>query len=245
MLGDAGRYLLTNMNLTTFDIDPDRFAALKECTESYEVGTPDAEWPNNILSRRTIVYESGVIARDGDHVNHNVDPDELDRCKSLATTAREMIGDIDVGMGSESGDQFFPFFICNNADAAVSNGITGELIRERFGGTIFPPATITAEPLEATGVWWNEATDWVADSEDDDKNAYLGAWQRLIDWFKMQPELSDATFVRIGDREALWNAESGDMPEGTEVTGCVLPRMAVALTKSGSIVGIFGYTVQS
>jgi len=233
------------MNLTTFDTDPDRFAALKECTESYDVGTPEAEWPNNVLSRRTVAYSSGVIAREGDEVIHNIDPDELDRCKSLANEAREAIGDIDVGMGSEAGDEFFPFFICNDANADCPQSITEEMIRERFGGTIFPPATITTEPLQESGVWWNEVTDWVADSEGDDKDAYLGAWRRLIDWFKTQPDLSGATFVRIGDREALWDAESGDMPEGTEVTGCVLPRMAVALTRAGSIVGIFGYTVQT
>ena len=51
------------MNITTFDIDPDLFAVLKECTESYGIGTGDAEWSNNILSRRTVVYGSGVIAQ--------------------------------------------------------------------------------------------------------------------------------------------------------------------------------------
>ena len=233
------------MNLTTFTLDPERFAVLKECTESYDVGTPDAEWPNNILSRRTVVYESGLIAREGDDVIHNVDPAELDRCKTLAKDACETIGEIFVGMGSEAGDKYSPFFICNNVDGDRPTSITEEVIRQRFKGTIFPPATITAEPLEDSGVWWNEVTDWIADSDEDEKNAYLGAWRLLIDWFKTQPDLSHATFVRIGDREALWDAESGDMPEGTEITGCVLPRMAVALTDAGSIVGIFGYTVQT
>lgn len=234
-----------NMNLTTFDIDPDCSAALKECMDSYDVGTPDAEWPNNLLSRCAVVYGSGVIARDGDKVVHNVDPNELERCRSLAKTARDTIGGIDVGMGSESGDQFFPFFICNNADAAVPTGITEQLIRQRFGGTIFPPATITTEELSESGIWWSEVVDWICDTEDDERNAYLAAWRQTIDWFKTHAELSHATFVRIGDREALWDAESGDMPEGTEITGCVLPRMAVALTKAGSIVGVFGYSVQS
>ena len=124
------------MKFTNFDIDPERLAALKECTESYDVGSPEAEWPNNILSRRTIVFGSGVIARKGDTIIHNVDSDELECCRKLATEARQTIGDIDVGMGSESSDQFFPFFVCNNVNADIPNDIDEHLIRKRFGGTI-------------------------------------------------------------------------------------------------------------
>jgi len=234
------------MKFTNFDIDPERLAALKECTESYDVGSPEAEWPNNILSRRTIVFGSGVIARKGDTIIHNVDSDELECCRKLATEARQTIGDIDVGMGSESSDQFFPFFVCNNVNADIPNDIDEHLIRKRFGGTIFPPATITVEPLVEAGIWWSEVTEeWVADSDDDNKSEFLGAWRRLINWFNEQPELSNPTFVRIGDGKAPWATEFGDRPEGTEITGCVLPRMAVALTKAGSLVGIFGYTVQT
>ena len=34
-------------------------------------------------------------------------------------------------------------------------------------------------------------------------------------------------------------------PPGTEITGCVLPRLALGLTAQGSLVGLFGYSVQT
>ncbi len=54
-------------------------------------------------------------------------------------------------------------------------------------------------------------------------------------------------FVRIGDRRALWDAErrNAEYPPGTELTGCVLPRLALGLTRSGSLVGLFGSSVQT
>jgi hypothetical protein len=53
--------------------------------------------------------------------------------------------------------------------------------------------------------------------------------------------------VRIGDREALWEAESmkDELPAGTEISGCVLPRLALGLTRQGSLAGLFGYSVQT
>ena len=49
--------------LSEFDADAGRLAVLSQCTENFDIGDPDAEWPNNILSRKLIVYGSGRIAR--------------------------------------------------------------------------------------------------------------------------------------------------------------------------------------
>lgn len=235
------------MNFSPVVSDSERFDVIRECTESYEVGSADADWPNNILSQHTVVYPSGIMARAGDAIAPEVDAAELELCRTLAAAAKDVIGDIPVGMDSESGDGFSPFFICNSPDAAIPTEITAELIRDRFGGTIFPPATITAEPLAASGLWWEEITEGAEDLEDEAETAddYLAAWHQLIDWFASHAQLSQATFVRIGDQEALEDLDPDEMPEGTEMPGSVMPRMAVALTQRGSLVGIFGYTVQT
>ncbi|MEQ1905852.1 MAG: hypothetical protein ABL888_16810 [Pirellulaceae bacterium] len=225
-------------------VDPDRVKIFKECMESYGIGTDQAEWPNNILSRKLVVYESGMITRSDDSITRSVDAKELDLCKTLANIAREMIGEIAVGMGSQSMDSFSPFFVCAEDDSAVPQEITESLIRERFGGTIFPLASITVEPLKQSGTWWNEVLKWVS-SDAHKRDLYLKNWQRTIDWFNSSSDFCHTSFVRIGDRKALWAAESGELPTGTELTGCVLPRLALGLTNAGSLVGIFGFVVQS
>ncbi|MEL7086415.1 MAG: hypothetical protein AAGM36_18185 [Cyanobacteria bacterium J06597_1] len=140
----------------SFNPSPELFEIIAECTEHYYVGSPDAEWPNNIISRKAIVYESGVIAREGDIVSHNVDPNEVDLCRQLSVEVRQVIGDVEVGMGSEATTFFSPFSICSPCNTDTPTAITSDLIRERFGGTIFPLATITVEPLEESGIWWGE-----------------------------------------------------------------------------------------
>ena len=45
-----------------FEADMAKLDAIRECTASYDVGSPDAESPNNILSRKTVVYGSGRIS---------------------------------------------------------------------------------------------------------------------------------------------------------------------------------------
>src|SRR5882724_8050831 len=109
--------------ITHFDPDPERFALLRECTENYDVGNSESEWPNNILSRKTVAYGSGRIARQGDPVRHNVDPEELALCRRLSTEAAELMAGVDVGMGSESGDSIRAFYIAANADDPVPEAI--------------------------------------------------------------------------------------------------------------------------
>ncbi len=65
------------------------------------VGSPEAEWPDNILSLETVVYGSGRMARAGDPVRHNVDPDELALCRRLADEADRMACSITYGLATE------------------------------------------------------------------------------------------------------------------------------------------------
>jgi hypothetical protein len=142
--------------LILIDLDLDRLAIIRDCSEHYDVGDPEAEWPNNIISRRAVVYGSGVIARADDKVQHAVDPDELVLCCRLATEAAGVMAETDVGMGSDSSNPFHGFFVAGSVNEPAPSDIDEPLIRSRFGGTLFPPVTITIEHLAEAGVWWSE-----------------------------------------------------------------------------------------
>jgi hypothetical protein len=233
--------LMAGAPLTHFDPDPDRLAVIRECMEHYDVGRLDAEWPNNIISRRAVVYGSGAIARLGAPVRHAVDPEELALCRRLAAEAAAVMSGADVGMGSESGDPFRGFFIASNVDEPPPVSINEQLIRSKFGDTIFPQATITVEPLSEAGVWWSEVE---YDGSESEAN-YFTPWRAMIRWFRGRREFVDSAFVRIGDTRALWALPREGWPEGTEITGCVLPRLALGLTRAGSLAGLFGFCVQT
>src|SRR5438046_479855 len=132
--------------ITDFEPDPAGLAVLGACV-GQPGDNPASEWSANVLSRRTVVYGSGAIARRGDPVRHHVDPDELALCRRLAAEASGLLDGIDTGLGSESALHFRGFFMAANADEPVPPRIDPALIRARFGGTIFPLATITVEPL--------------------------------------------------------------------------------------------------
>jgi hypothetical protein len=246
--------------ITHFAPDPDRVAVLRPCVESGDCGDPDAEWPNNILSRDAIVYGSGVIARRDQPVRHKVDPGELELCKRLAREARAQMRGVAVGMGSEGDDEFQEFFVAANTDDPIPERIDERLIRERFGGTIFPLATITIEPLREEGRWWRWVVDdanfrfegsRVGSADRDEENLpafledYLRPWRGLSAWFNGQAELRDSAFVMIGDYDALHALDRSEFPRGTVVVPCALPRLALGLTEKGSLAGLFGFVVQT
>src|SRR5262245_66498487 len=87
--------------ITHFEPDEEKFATIRACVDNYDVGDPEAEWPNNILSRRAVVYGSGVIARRGAPVRHAVDPDELALSRRLAEEADGIMAGVGVGLGGE------------------------------------------------------------------------------------------------------------------------------------------------
>jgi hypothetical protein len=227
--------------ITQFEPDMDRLAVIRECMEHYEVGDPEAEWPNNIISRRAVAYGSGVIARRGEPVQHAVDSDQLALCRQLSAEVAQVMSGVPVGMGSESEDTFRAFFIAANVDESDRSAITEGLIRAKFGGTLFPPVTITVEALVESGVWWSEVEYDGSESEP----GYFDPWRAMIRWFRGRPEFVDTCFARIGHNRDLWDLPRELWPEGTEITGCVLPRLALGLTHGGSLVGLFGCCVKT
>jgi hypothetical protein len=231
--------------LVRFTRDPARLAVIAECMEHYGVGDPNAEWPNNLLSREAIVYGSGRIARQGEAVHHNVDPDELDLARALATSAAALLSTIEVGMGSEGGpDPWHPFFIVPNVGAAGEK-ITEAVIRSRFAGTIFPPATVRVEPVSEDTQFWAEFAGYHSESDPVTRDRILDTMRRAMRWFVDEEALMDRAFVMIGEAERLWEIPNTDYPPGTENTGCVLPRLILGMTRAGSLAGVFGHTVQT
>jgi hypothetical protein len=226
--------------LTGFEPDADRLAVIRECMESYGVGSATAEWPNNLISKQAVVYGSGRIARKGETVRHAVDPAELALCRRLSAEAAQLMAGVEVGMGSESGDEFKGFFVAANSDEPAPTKVTEELIRTTFGGTLFPPVNITVEPLTESGVWWSEVKEDGSESPPE----YFQPWRKMMAWFRERPEFVATCFVRIGD-DKLWDLPPKSLPPGTEVTGCVRPRLVLGLTRGGSLIGLFGYSVQT
>ena len=238
---------MVTVNITDFDLDPARLAPLRECMDNYGIGDPNAEWPNNIISRKAVAYGSGVIARQGIPVVHNVAPSEFALCKRLASEVNALMSGVRVGMGSEADDTFHEFFIVANVDDPTTDQIGEALVRAKFGDTIFPMATMTVEPLEEAGVWWSELLYDVSDLDLAHQEAHLRPWRQMIRWFHAQVEFKDSRFVRIGEYERLSELDfaHSDAPPGTELAASVLPRLAIGLTTGGSIVGLFGYSVQT
>lgn len=248
-----------------FEPDADRLAVIKDCIDDYPTEDPEAEWPCGILSKRTVVYGSGAIARQGDPLRHNIDPDELALCRRLAVEADVLLKDIGLGLRSESHQDYRGFYIAANADESVSEKIDAELIRSKFGGTIFPPAVVLIDRLGEESEWWPSilqsaeivAEDEEADremragwkksgvlpegaSDEPDEALFLDRWRAMLRWFRETPQFRDTAFVAIGDYDHFHQLPRDQYPPGTKMIPCTFPRLFLGLTTGGSLVGLFG-----
>ena len=114
----------------------------------------------------------------------------------------------------DSGGPYLAFFSTANIGDPVPEMFTEEFVRTRlFRGSINPEVDIRVEPLTAGAVW---------DGNDPAAAAF-------VDWLRAQPGLHGFAFVSIGLSE--------------DVGGACHPRLAVALTEKGSVVGVCGYVV--
>ena len=131
--------------LTHFDRDDDLlnvFWRAMHCHSDNE----KAEWPGNILSKRTVIYADGTIAREGDQVKFAVDPDELELCRRLAKEAAKVMEEVEF-MGGSGECYHEPFYNTAQAGAEAPQRLDAGLIRARFAGTIFAKAEIEVEPM--------------------------------------------------------------------------------------------------
>ena len=204
-------------------IDDKRLEPLKECF----AGEGPDEWPDNYLSCKTVVYSCGRIARAGEATKHDHDPAELALCKRLSQEAADIMAGTYLGMSDEGNHEFDPFFVTANAGDKVPQKLTDKHVRAAFGRTIWPGCRITLEPLKEEGEWWQNAS--AQDIENGNDRA-LQAWRSLIAWFGSQAALHGACFVSIDDLSR-------------EPIGVIFPRLVLAATKQGSLVGLFSCVV--
>ena len=66
-------------------LSEERLKILSECMQNYDVGADTDEWPNNIISRFTSVYNDGSISKHNIPLQHEIDPDELKLYHKLST----------------------------------------------------------------------------------------------------------------------------------------------------------------
>jgi hypothetical protein len=229
--------------ITNCQINPERLQSLIECLETYgieEEHPEEIDWPHNVLSTRTVVYDCGAYCRSGDVLPHNHDPAEFSLCQRLAAEAAALMQDQTIEMGDEGEHDLAPFYVVINQGSPVPTAITEEVIRSAFGGTIYPQARITICPLQAgSGQWWEDLNYDYPEIDAEgiaQRSLLLAAWQRLIDWYHQQPDLAHAVFVAIDLFPFEDNHHNG---------GCVLPRLVLGLTKAGSLVGLSSCVVHT
>jgi len=228
-----------NAMITNCRINPEPLAMIKECmnTVGMDHVAPNSEWPWNVISKRAVAYSCGKIAREGEKVEHNHDPGELELCKTLAEEAAKVMAGTEIGMGSEAAlgtGTLLPFFVVANFGKKPPERISGNIIREAFGGTIYPPTKIWIEPLLEAGAWWSQVLEYYRCYEGEEKESYLRPWRNMMKWFRSRKEFMSAGFVMIGED-----------PLGGENGGCVFPRLALGFTHAGSLAGIASYVVHT
>lgn len=196
---------------------------------------PDG-FPFSCLSKQTVVYSCGRIARRDDLVAHNHPAGEQALCRRLATQANNAMSGLEVGMGSEGTpidgvDTFSPFYITANRDDTRPDTLNEDVVRQAFGDVIAPGCRIWVEPLVEEGEWWESVLHWYSDSEEDYVAPRLAQWRRMIAWFHRQKDFRESAFLMIGN-----SPEDG---------GACFPRLAVGVTKAGSLAGIAGAVVHT
>ena len=217
---------------------------LLKCMDNYDVGDRESDWPHNMISTHAVVLISGAIVRRGTTIARKIDSAELGLCRRLAKSACTQIPHLHFDIGSEESNPVWEFYVAAEIGKKAPKRITATFIRSRFGGTLFPPTTITVEPLKEKGVWWSEVVNCSGETGEE-LEKYLRPYRNIIEWFTNRQEFVSTAFVRIGDVKKLAYLSESEYPEGTKLEPCVLPRLALGLTVKGSLAGIFGYTVQT
>jgi hypothetical protein len=236
-------------------LDPERLAPLRDCMECCGPESPSDEWSHSCIHPQTGAYSCGRLAYPGGSNHHEHDAEEVAHCRRLASEAAAACLGLEVNL-SEGSSALAPFFITANQQTPVPAQLTPEVIRAAFGGTIYPQAEIVVEPLEAGNRGWLA----IADSADGELHLPPGAesrytreqleafrkdtraewekrvrrWRDVLEWFRAQDALHGGAFVLVGEN-----------PLSRTNFGCVFPRLILAITRAGSLVGVCGHAVHT
>ncbi len=211
--------------------DPSRLGVLAECREITSTPNNGDEWPSQFLSTRTIAFSCGVLARQGDGATHAHDAEELKRCRRLAAEAAKIMKGVRIG-GTDEGDHTLdPFCIPANVGDPVPKRITEAMFRRAMRGTVYPGTVLIIEPFKKTAAWWKRTAtlhpDYaVVPEEFPHEPERVARWKRLLDWFRGHDDLHAPVY--IGFKEVIQGA----------FHPTVYPKLFVALTAAGSLVGL-------
>jgi hypothetical protein len=158
----------------------------------------------------------------------------LDLCRRLAGEAAARLNAPWLNDEGE-GAPFRPYFAAAVVGEPVPTIIDAELIRAVFGSTIHAAVGIHIKPPEQRGGRWDAMPDAEAAPRSD---ADLDLWGEELcaasdtfgRWFHAVPGLSEHSLVSIGYSDTD--------------PGAVKPRLVVALTPAGSLVGAASHVVQ-
>jgi len=222
--------------------DPVREELIKALMPSFKDGDAGAEcsdydaddprrltWPHNVVSLDTIALPSGALALHGAAVEHTADPDELAHCRQLAADVVAALKGLEP-FGGDLGGAFQPFYLVRGAGQSPPEGVTPEVVRAAFGGTLFPDVPITVYAI-AAGARFTELVAEVYWEEDAPER---GGWARFAAWAAADRRLSQTSYVEIGYDDSM---EAN--------LAAVFPRLVLGLTEGGSLVGACGHIVQA
>ena len=147
---------MAKSHITHFDLDPNRLPPLSACMDHYDVGDPNAEWPNNLISRKAMVYASDVshppdaldprvieLAKDADLLIHDAQftPEEKQRFPDFGHSSWTKA----VQVAQQAGVRQLALF---HHDPMHSDNELEEI--ERQAQALFAPTFLAREGLELT-----------------------------------------------------------------------------------------------
>lgn len=215
-------------------LDPARLAPLRECMECCGPETPTDEWDHSCIHPHAGAYSCGRLALGGGSNQHDHEPGEVERCRRLAEEAAAFVRSLEINR-SEGSSSLRPFFITANRGESAAADLTPAFVRAAFGGTIYPQAKVTIAPLEERG-WAYDV--FVVSQDAAGKFPTTGTgverWRALMTWMRSHDQFRATAFVLIGNH-----------PLSETNFASVFPRLALALTRNGSLVGVCGHSVQT
>jgi hypothetical protein len=198
-------------------------------------GSPDDEWVIGNVSTRAVAYSCGRLTRDDRPLDHRHDPEELALCERVANEAASRLTRFRVG----EGEPIRPFFAAAVVGEPVPEVLDEPLVRRAFGGTLPPGINFQIQRMGRRGGHWDQMDGLSIDldtlppeieSVQEIIAHQAAAWDEFADWFVGVPGLREHSVIGIGYSDAD--------------PGVLKPRLLLALTAAGSLVGVISYVTQ-
>jgi hypothetical protein len=211
-------------------------SSMQQCIDTYGI-EGEGEFVNNSVSTLAQFWSCGMVSRKPNVPTHDHDPDELARCRALATDAAAVIGPVWPLVRSSDDPRTEPYFVAAQRTAATPNGVDEELIRAALGRTLHPDARVLIEPFTEQTKWWQAIDE---DAKRKVKTAggqvrfddLVRRWRDLMRWFPAN-SLAAGSFVCATSSQT-----------GSETLGCVFPCFIIGISVKGSLIGIATHIVE-